>query len=262
MEPQHWVELLFTYGPYAAIVLFLSVALYLLKIWRRVRSKDRVQQIVYGFYTFASWLVVIIAVWYMYLNWPPITVYAGSLGVHEAIPAKFYSNSPYLFVQSTATSDGRHRWEFVVVIRQPTELSGFDFTYQWGAEKEQFGDYHLELAELKQGHTKVTEDADHKLFYDTGGATAAKRPVQIADARHLSRPTAQVAIFIGAANAQERLRTDILLRWLDSSDPNLRSQARAQLRQLPPEDLRKLLSSPGLSDFARQQIEAQLRGVR
>src|SRR5215510_7189562 len=61
MEPQKWVELLFTYGPYAAAVLFLSVALYLLKSWRRVRLKDRVQVVVYAGYTLASWVIVIIA---------------------------------------------------------------------------------------------------------------------------------------------------------------------------------------------------------
>jgi hypothetical protein len=38
------------------------------------------------------------------------------------------------------------------------------------------------------------------------------------------------------ANAQERLRTYILIKWPDSLDPTLRSQARAQLRQSSPAD--------------------------
>jgi hypothetical protein len=38
------------------------------------------------------------------------------------------------------------------------------------------------------------------------------------------------------ANAKERLRTDILIKWPDSLDPILRSQAKAQLRQLSPAD--------------------------
>ena len=260
MEPEKWIEQLFTYGPYAAVVLFLSVALYLLKIWRQVQAKDRVQLVVYGFYTFASWLIVAIAAWYIYLNWPPTMVYAGSMGIHEAEGVNFTSNSPYLFVKSTPTPDGRHRWEYVVVIRQPAETEEYEFTYQWGPAREQFGDYRLQLAELKQGHTRLTEDPGHALFYDTGGSAADRRPVpQLAESNRSPRPIAYAGLFIAAASAQERMRTDVLLKWLDSSDPSLRSQARAQLRKLSPDDLHALLSSPGLSDFARQQIEAQLR---
>jgi hypothetical protein len=150
----------------------------------------------------------------------------------------------------------------VVVVRQTAEVGDLDFTYQWGNEKDGYGDYKLELTELKQGHTTLKQNADHKLFYDTDTSVPEKRPVKIADATRLSRPAALAEIFVAPANAQERLRTDILIKWLDSSDPNLRSQARAQLRQLAPADLRQLLSSPGLSDFARQQIEAQLGGQR
>jgi hypothetical protein len=262
MGPQQWIESLYIYGPYALLVLFFSAALYLLKMWRQDRSTDRIRHIVYGVYGFLCWGIVIVAAGYIYVKWPPIIIYEGSLGIHEAEPAKFISNSPDLFVKSTPTSDGRLRWQYVVVVRQTAEVGDLDFTYQWGNEKDGYGDYKLELTELKQGHTTLKQNADHKLFYDTDTSVPEKRPVKIADATRLSRPAALAEIFVAPANAQERLRTDILIKWLDSSDPNLRSQARAQLRQLSPADLRQLLSSPGLSDFARQQIEAQLGGQR
>ena len=101
MDLKSWVEPLFTYGPYAAVVLFLSVALFLLKGWSKIGANNRVQQVVYGFYTAASWIVVIIAVRYIYVNWPPTMVYSGSLGTYAPEPAKFFSQSGRLFVRST-----------------------------------------------------------------------------------------------------------------------------------------------------------------
>jgi hypothetical protein len=261
MDLQKWVEPLFTYGPYAAAVLFLSVALYLLKVWRQVRAKDRVQVFVYAGYTLASWAVVIIAVQYIYRNWPPTTVYAGSLGVYDSETVKFFSQSGQLFVRSTPTSDGRLRWDYVVIIRQPADHGEFEFTYQWGTAKEQYGDYKLELVQLTQGRTKVTYDPNQpgKLFYDGNDQAVPKQPLQVAGAARLPRPAGLAAMLITAAHAQERPRTDVLIKWLDSPDANLRAQARAQLRELPPADLKRLQDSPGLSDFARKQIEGQMR---
>jgi len=261
MDLQKWVEPLYTYGPYAAAVLFLSVALYLLKIWRHVRLKDRVQVFVYAGYTVASWAVVLIAVLYIYRNWPPTIVYPGSFGVYDSEAAKFFSQSEHLFVRSKPTSDGRLRWDFVVVIHRPADRGDVEFTYQWGPAKEQYGDYRLELAQLTQGRTKVTYDPNQpgKLFYDSDDQAAPKQALQLADAVRPPRPAGLAEILVTAAYAQERPRPDVLLKWLDSSDGNLRAQARAQLRELPPAELKQMLAAPGLSDFARKQIESQIK---
>jgi hypothetical protein len=262
MDLKSWVEPLFTYGPYAAVVLFLSVALYLLKGWRQVGPDNRVQQVVYGFYAAASWIVVIIAVRYIYVNWPPTMVYSGSFGTYAALPAKFFSQSSRLFVRSTPTPDGRLKWEYVIVVRQPVDDAGaFEFTYQWGADQANYGDYRLDLATLKQGHTNVTADPNQpgKLFYDSNDAATPKQPLQIAAARPLSRPLVAAGVPIAAAYAQARPANSVVLQWLDSPDPNLRAQARALLRQMPPAELKALLSSPALSESARQQIQKQAR---
>ena len=264
MEPQKWAELLYTYGPYAVLAIFLWVAPRQLKAWRQLHSKNQSQQIAHGFAAIGSWLIVFIAVFFIYLNWPPITVYAGSLGVYEAEPAKFFSQSPYLYIKSTPTPDGRLNWEYVVVIHQPAEAGEFGFTYQWGADKKEYGDFTLLLDELKQGHVKVTDDPGQpgKLFYHGDSPATPKRPLETADATRFTTPTAETAGFITAAHAQQRPATDVLLKWLDSSDANVRAQARAQLRQLSPAELTQLLSAPGLSDFARDQIQTQLRSRR
>jgi hypothetical protein len=66
-------------------------------------------------------------------------------------------------------------------------------------------------------------------------------------------------VLIAAAYAQARPANSVLLQWLDSPDANLRAQARAVLRQMPPAELKVLLSSPSLSEPARQQIQKQVR---
>src|SRR5262249_23765680 len=154
-------------------------------------------------YTAASWAVVLIAVHYIYKHWPPTTVYAGSLGVYDSEAAKFYSQSGQLFVRSTPTPDGRLRWDYVVIIRQPADHGGFEFTSQWVAAKEQYGDYNLELVQLTQGRTKVTYDPNQpgKLFYDSNDQAAPKQPLQFADAARPSRPAGLAAVLITAAHA-------------------------------------------------------------
>ena len=262
MDLQKWPELLYIYGPYAIVVFFVAVMLYLIRQWHKDPPKDQAQKLLYVLYILGSGIIVSIGIGFIFVNWPPTTIYRGSLGVYAAEPTKFFSVSSELFIKSTPTSDGRLQWEYVVVVRQPAEVGEFDFAYQWGPGTKEEQDYKLELTELKRGHTKVKPDPDQpgKLFYDSGDPEAPKRPMQIADVKGLSKPIAPSGILVAVANAQERLRTNILLNWLDSSDPNLRAQARAQLRQLSPGELRQLLSFQGLSDSARQQIDAQLRG--
>src|SRR6202011_242834 len=98
-----------------------------------------------------------------------------------------------------------------------------------------------------------------ELFYDSDDPGSPRRPLLNAFAANPTRPVADAAAFISAAHAQERPALSALPKWLDSNDANVRSQARAQLRQLTPTELGQLLATPGLSEFARQQIETQQR---
>src|SRR4051812_40148225 len=90
MDPRTWVDQLFTYGPYAVLALFvLWVAPAQLKAFRQGARGSPTQQAVSGFVTIGCWLIVFAMVYYIYLFWPPRTVYLGSLGTHPA-SAQFF----------------------------------------------------------------------------------------------------------------------------------------------------------------------------
>jgi hypothetical protein len=98
-------------------------------------------------------------------------------------------------------------------------------------------------------------------LYDGDDSAAPLKLPRYAEARPLGPPAAH-ATLIASAHAEARATIDksVLVEWLASTNANLRAQARAQLRQLSPDELRQLLQTPGLPTAARQQIDAELKG--
>jgi hypothetical protein len=266
MDPRTWGEQLLNYGPYAVLALFvLWVAPAQLKAFRESRQGDRTQQAVSGFVAIGCWLIVFVMVYYIYAFWPPRKVYLGTLGTHPA-GALFNSTSPELFIVSHPVgNDGRLRWDYVVVTdgHEITATDKFEFAFQWGHSEEEHTDFYLPLNVLQKRRIDLRAEPGHpdNLVYDNGDPAMPLPLPRYAGAPARALPTPHAGL-ISAAYAQPRPSIDksVLVEWLGSANTNLRAQARAQLRQLTPDELRQLLQTPGLSAAARQQIDAELKG--
>jgi hypothetical protein len=267
MDPRTWVDQLFTYGPYAVLALFvLWVAPAQLKAFRQTPHADSTQRAVSGLIAIGCWLIVFLMVGYIYLHWPPRKVYLGSLGVHPP-QTHFYSQTPQLFLSlQPADATGRRvRWDYVIVTDAHEDVDEFRFSYEWGPTTDELSDFILPLSLLKKRRVDLHADHEHPetLLYSEGDPATPKPLPRALAARSPARTTAHAAL-IGTAHAEARTRLDkaVIIEWLASSDGNLRSQARVQLRQLSPDELRQMLQTPGLTAAARQQIDAELRGRR
>jgi hypothetical protein len=266
MDPRTWVDQLFTYGPYAVLALFvLWVAPAQLKAFRQGARGSPTQQAVSGFVTIGCWLIVFAMVYYIYLFWPPRTVYLGSLGTHPA-SAQFFSQAPQLYLSPRPVGGGdRLRWDYVIVTdtRALNDTDKFAFAYQWGPGAEAHTDFYLPLKELQKRRIDARADPEHpnNLLYDGDDSAAPLKLPRYAETRPLGPPAVH-ATLIASAHAEARATIDksVLVEWLASTNANLRAQARAQLRQLSPDELRQLLQTPGLPTAARQQIDAELKG--
>ncbi|HEY6256363.1 MAG TPA: hypothetical protein VIY51_11290 [Xanthobacteraceae bacterium] len=271
MDPRSWVDQLFTYGPYAVLALFvLWVAPAQMKAFRQVPSENRIQQAVSGFITIGCWLIVFAMVYYIYRFWPPRTVYLGSLGTHPS-QVLLLTETPELFISSRPLPGNRLKWDYVIVTdSRQTDAGGagdnFAFAYQWGPAADEAMDFSLPRSLLQKHRIDVYPDPDHPhvLVYDDDGDPARPRKsLPIAGTQIAALPTTQAAL-VAAAYAQPHpiIDNSVILEWLASPNANLRAQARAQLRQISPDQLRQLLQAPALSATAHDQINAELANRR
>jgi hypothetical protein len=272
MDPRSWVDQLFTYGPYAVLALFvLWVAPAQLKAFLQGPRGSPVQQVVSGFVTVGCWLIVFAMVAYIYLFWPPRTVYLGSLGIHPG-EAQFASRAPKLFLTARHMGGNRLRWDYVVVSDAGPGGTGsddeaFEFTYQWTLDPNNQADFALSRSDLKKRRIDLKPDPERRevLLYDDDNnpGTPPRQFPRLAGARPAAVPATQVALaaaVVTAAHAETRQPIDkrVLVDWLSSPAGYLRSQGRGQLRQLSTDELRQLQQTPGLSAPAREQIDAEV----
>jgi hypothetical protein len=272
MDPRSWVDQLFTYGPYAVLALFaLWVAPAQLKAFRQGPHGSPLQQMVSGFVTVGCWLIVFAMVFYIYLFWPPRTVYLGSLGTHPG-EAQFISRAPKLFVSARPMGGNRLRWDYVVVSdARPggagNEDEAFEFTYQWTLNANNQADFSFLRSDLKKRRIDLKADPERPevlLYDDDDNSTTPPRPLpRLAGARPAAVPAMAAALasaVVAAAHAETRQPIDkpVLLDWLSSPAGYLRAQGRGQLRQLSSDELRQLQQTPGLNATAREQIDAEV----
>ncbi len=272
MDPRSWADQLYTYGPYAVLALFvLWVAPAQLKAFRQGPSNNRTQQAVGGFVAIGCWLIVFAMVYYIYLFWPPRTVYLGSLGVHRD-NVQFFPQTPELFVSSLTVDGGKAlKWDYVIVTDSRQTGAGgapdrFDFAYQWGPGEDNYTDLSLPRSLLQKRRIDAYPDPDHPnmlVYDDDSDPVAPRKALPIAGVRVAAMPATFAAV-VATAHAQARTPTDnsALLEWLASPNANLRAQARAQMRQISTDQLRQLLQTPALSAGAREQINAELGNRR
>jgi len=262
MDPNTWVDTLYTYGPYAALALFtLYVAPTQTKTFLDCKADDRTKLAICGGIAALSWLIVVALIWFLLVSWPPKKVFVGDLGVHPA-GSRFLavSDDLYLGSKSHGTSGGdsdfqRLTWNYVIVLDQSAKSNAvFRFTYFYGAGELDYRDIKITRADLQQG----------RLDFEPGPTRGELRPTVAA------QPTA-ASLLAARAHRTDLLRFGLpvafadepnlsaLLAALDAADPAIRAQARARLADLPDETLRQLLSEPGLSALVRAQIERALQ---
>jgi hypothetical protein len=215
-----------------------------------------------GFITMACWAVVFAMVVYIFMFWPPRTVYLGSFGSQPS-EVIFITQTPELYVSSKPAGGNRLRWDYAIVTDAYAQAGkAFSFSYQWGPDPRQYGDFSLPIGLLKKQRIDLSIDPDHPgdlYYYDDNDPTMRHSLARLARAAAHAEPYADLA-FVTSARAQPRpeINKTTLIEWLGSSNPNLRAQARAQLRQLSPEDLKQLLQDAGLPAIARDQIGDEL----
>lgn len=166
-----WPELIFRFGPYAILALFV--------LWVAPRASKRMSDLtktapkavrVSATVTLvASWSVVLIMVAYVLFKWSPVRVYDGSLGVLKQ-SEQIYPLDENVYVKMEGTqAPGRERWHFVLVDneRNLKKEGKIHFTYYWGRGENEYTDYAIPVAEILDGRntdfhmTRKTPEAEY-----------------------------------------------------------------------------------------------------
>jgi hypothetical protein len=256
MDPNSWPDLLFTYGPYAVLALFaLWVAPRQTK--RFLDCKETVSRYVCGGVAVGCWVVVALMVWFIYQNWPPRTVYTGSLGTHGE-ETKFITADQDFFISTQLISGGRLKWNFAIVSEtprfDPEKCYAFSLIH-----KDTHQDYEIMAELLKAGSLRFHPDPNDPSFllydHDRNPQTPYERYPTIAASRSESPLTLG---WTSAAFAQDDRHRE-LIQALSSNNEYFQAQARRQLRDLSDPELQNLLQRDDLPFQARRQIEAELQ---
>jgi len=256
MDPNSWPDLLFTYGPYAILALFaLWVAPRQTK--RFLGCKETVSRSVCGGIAVGCWVVVALMVWFIYQNWPPRTVYTGSLGTHGE-ETKFITADQDFFISTQLVNGGRMKWNFAIVSEtprfDPEKCYAFSLLCK-GAHH----DYEIMAEILKTGSLRFHPDPDDPCFllydHDRNPQTPYERYPTIAACRR--EPSTTVGWTSSAFAQDDKYRG--LIQALSSNNEYFQSQARKKLRDLSDAELQNLLQRSDLSSQARRLIEAELR---
>lgn len=248
-----WPELIFKFGPYAILALFV--------LWVTPRASKRMQEItktapksvrVSATVTlFASWAVVLVMVAYVLFQWSPVQVYDGSLGVLKQ-SEEVYPLDDNVYVKMEGTqAPGREKWRFVLVDseRNLNQEDKVHFTYYWGTGDDQYTDYSIPVSVILEGKTtdyRLTQkdpeveytwkDGEWKAAVDGGG----QRPVA----------------FNWSWNAYADDKLKKLSEKLASPNRVSRAEARKDMRELNAQELNQL-KNMSTNPAAQHQIELE-----
>jgi hypothetical protein len=240
LNPEAWPELIFSFGPYAILILFI--------LWVVPRTSKRMQNItetapkaVRVSATAAlvvSWGVVLLMVGYVLFKWSPVRVYPGELGVLDQAE-KIYplDDNIYVKVEGTA-APRRERWHFVVVDRERAlrKESTADFTYFWGEKDDEYTDFLIPIDSILDGDSRDfrfdRKDPEKSYVWSQGGWQLATREVP-------QQP--RVAInFNWNAWADSGADLEQIRQRLASPNRLVRAKARNRLRKLNNKQLQAL----------------------
>lgn len=256
MDPNQWLSQLFSYGPYAVLVLFVFwVAPKQTKVFLDCDgSKDKLKRNLCGGIVVTCWLVVVLMVVFIYRNWPPLTVYQGDMGRHKP-NVEFATQSEHLYLSQTDLQvNGTVLWNFAIIDgSHPDPDKEYRFMYLRDGHPL---DYALVAKNLTAGFNKVSADPNdpRKLIVSNKatGESMSLPPLAGNETNQKAKGNFMVAY---AEDGDYQYLVDALA----SDNAAFQAQAREQLRSLPKEVLENLLAQQNLPEKARQQIEEELK---
>lgn len=248
-----WPELIFKFGPYAILALFV--------LWVTPRASKRMQDItktapkavrVSATVTLvASWAVVLVMVAYVLFKWSPVRVYDGSLGVLKQ-SEQVYPLDENVYVKMEGTqAPGREKWRFVLVDSE-SHLNKEDkvhFTYYWGSGDEQYTDYSIPVAVILEGKTTdfhlSKKKAEMEYTWKDGNWKLAEYA-----------PENKSLAFNWSWNAYADDKLQKISEKLASPNRVTRAEARKDMRELSMQELQQL-KSMSTNPAALHQIELE-----
>lgn len=254
MNPNEWVSQLFSYGPYAVLVLFVFwVAPNQTKVFLECNDpNDKLKRSLCGGIALTCWIVVVLMVVFIYRNWPPLTVYQGEFGHHKA-NIEFMTSGEHLYLSQDLQHDGTMQWDFAVIDKNnPGPNTKYRFAYSLNGEMK---DYELMSKDLMAGYSKISIDPNNpRKLSITNQATGKTIPLELARNEPNPLPKGKWMTAFAEVNDYQYI-VDALI----SPNSYFQVQAREKLRALPKEVLEELLAQQDLPDKARQQIENELK---
>jgi len=256
MDPTNWVDLLFTYGPYAVLALFgLWIAPRQTKLLLSSNREDKVAHYLCAGIATGTWLVAAAMVWFIYSSWPPKQVYEGSLGTYDE-NTQFYPSHPDFFIAtSSARGNNRLHWKFAIVTRSGKIGDEEVYTFSRNLNGV-FYDYEIPAKLLKERKLRLFSRPENpnSLFYDDDGdrSTPAVEYKPVYAATTTTEPSPGWL----DAYAQENQERQVI-QQLRSPNPFFRAQGRAKLRRMPPEELPRLIESEALPPDLQRELKAR-----
>jgi hypothetical protein len=257
LNPETWPELVFNFGPYAILVLFI--------LWVVPRASKRMQnmtetapkavRISATMVLIVSWSVVLIMVGYVLFQWSPVRVYSGGLGVLNQ-SEKIYplDDNIYIKVEGTPVPK-RERWQFVLVDRERAlkKEATADFTYYWGEKDDEYTDYFIPISSIVKDKTTEfkfsRKDPEKAYLWSDGQWQEASRET--------ARPQRYVVNLGWNVFAQDGVDLQELKEQLASPNRVVLARARNQLRQLSSKEL-EALKTMTVDEKALHQIQLEL----
>lgn len=170
MDINTWIEVIYKYGPYALLVLFVFwVAPKQIKAFKDCAKDDKGSRVLCGSFAVVSWMVIVLMTGYIFINWSSTEVYTGTLGKYETQDnVEFYSVDQDSYVSTAFISGTRMEWKFAVLADdslQNDQQQYVTFTYR---RKGMEYDHEILLADLKNSNPKFYVDVDdpQRMFFD------------------------------------------------------------------------------------------------
>lgn len=239
-DPEVWSKLVFEYGPYAILILFVLCVV--------PRTSKRMQDMADSAHpavrlsavitVYIAWAVVLLMVAYILVKWSPVRIYEGKLGALKHTE-KIYPLDNNIYVKATGIhGTNKERWYFVLVDKERNinKNQTADFTYYWGEGESDYTDYRIPISSIVDGKVKdfdfSMKEAEKVYRWGEGrwvlasGTTDSQRMYQIDILRK--------------AYAEDGVHLEQLKTNLSSSNRVLKAKGRNELRDLSDAELESL----------------------
>jgi hypothetical protein len=280
MDINIWIEMIYQYGPYSILVLFVFwVAPKQTERFLKCSKDDNASRVLCGSFAVVSWLIIVTMTGYIFTNWTTTEVYKGTLGKYKVsdsldfftIDSRIYISSRVVASPSSVINPGNGdphmEWKFVVIADSLQSASDDPLTISYGVNGTYF-DGQIALADLNNILLKLSVDPEHPevLLYDNdNNPNTAAVPYNTAAVPYSNRKVvykkpATLFSFKNwmaayAAESPNKIITD-----LNSSNKYVQAYARNQLRKLPLETLNSMLQQTSNDSLANRQIAQEIKG--